>query len=358
MWIKKEIKDLIRVRDMSEKRQGMLRMDRNERTLVFQDDILQKIKNNITSETLTNYPEIETLYGKMARYLGVGTENLIFHTGSDLVIKSIYETYISRSDKVLLQKPAYAMYSVYAEMFQAKLLTQQYGENWKFDLEEYQERIVSESPKMVVLENPNGSIGNCYTHQQVETIIKTAAEKNALAVIDEAYIDFCGGSVIDLINKYNNLIVVRTMSKAWGMAGLRVGYAVSCKDNINELFQVKPMHQLTSFSVMAAETLLDNTAAVRSYIEEMNRVRQYVTDEFECRGIATTDSAIHFVTAELGKAMDVDSFRKFLKERKYLIRRPFGMPELSRWVRIGLLPMKQMKGFIELLDRFLEENRI
>ena len=147
-----------------------------------------------------------------------------------------------------------------------------------------------------------------------------------------------------MINKYNNLIVVRTMSKAWGMAGLRVGYAVSCKDNINELFQVKPMHQLTSFSVMAAETLLDNTAAVRSYIEEMNRVRQYVT--------------IHFVTAELGKAMDVDSFRKFLKERKYLIRRPFGMPELSRWVRIGLLPMKQMKGFIELLDRFLEENRI
>jgi len=357
MWIKKEIKDLIRVRDMSEKRQGMFRMDRNERTLAFSDEIVSKIRESVTSEIFTNYPEIAPLYDKMAQYLGIRTENLIFHTGSDLVIKSIYETYVSRGDKVLIQKPAYAMYSVYAEMFQAESIVQQYDVNWRFDLEEYQEKLVSEKPKLAVLENPNGSIGNCYSHQQVESFVKTAARTNTLAIIDEAYIDFCGGSVIDLIDKYNNLIVVRTMSKAWGMAGLRVGYAVSNKDVINDLFQVKPMHQLSSFSIMVAKTLLDHDIVVKKYVEEMDRVRKYVTDVFSCKNIATTDSKIHFVTAELGKVMNVDYFRDFLMEKRYMIRRPFGMQQFSNWVRIGLLPMEQMKEFMKLLDDFLEGNQ-
>lgn len=357
MWIKKEIKDLVRIRDMSEKRQGFFRMDRNERTLEFDNDIMAKIRESITSEILTNYPEIEPLYDKMARYLGLKTENLIFHTGSDLVIKSIYETYVSRGDKVLIQKPAYAMYSVYAEMFQAELIVQQYAESWKFDLEKYQEKIINEHPKLAVLENPNGSIGNCYSHSQVEEFIKIAAKTDTLAVIDEAYIEFCGGSVIDLISKYNNLIVVRTMSKAWGMAGLRIGYAVSNKDIINDLFQVKPMHQLSSFSIAVAEILLNHDTAMKEYLKEMDKVRKYVTDVFACKNIATTDSKIHFVTAELGTVMDVDVFREFLKGKGYMIRRPFGMPQLSNWVRIGLLPMEQMKVFMGLLDVFLEENQ-
>lgn len=356
MWIKKEIANLVRVRDMSEKRQGMFRMDRNERTMAFTEDIMSAIRERITSETLTNYPEIEPLYEKMARYLNVGTENLIFHTGSDLVIKSIYETYISRGDKVLLPKPAYAMYSVYAEMMQAEMITQEYGAGWKFDLEEYKEKLVYEKPKIAVLENPNGSIGNCYSHEQVEDFIRTAAQTGTLAVIDEAYIDFCGCSVIDLVERYDNLIVVRTMSKAWGMAGLRVGYAVSNRDIINALFQVKPMHQLTSFSIITAEILLNHDAAVKAYIEEMKLVREYVAAELARRNISTTDSVVHFVTAELGNAMDVDRFRQFLSEKKYMIRRPFGMPQLKTWVRIGLLPMRQMEEFMRLMDVFLEDG--
>lgn len=357
MWIKEEIRSLIRVRDMSEKRFGMLRMDRNERTLDFNDDIMTQIRGNITSEMLTKYPEIETLYIKMAKYLGVEVDNLIFHTGSDLVIKAIYETYISKGDKVLIQKPAYAMYDVYAKMFQANVVIQQYGSKWEFNLEEYKDKIRREKPKMVILENPNGSIGNSYSHQQVEEVIKAAAENNALIVVDEAYIDFCGGTVIDLIERYNNLIVVRTMSKAWGMAGLRVGYAVACQERINDLFQVKPMHQLTSISIMVAETLIDNYYAIDSYVEEMKRVREYVKEEFSNRKIAITDSVVHFVTADLGSILNVDEFRDYLRERGYLIRRPFNMPELRSWVRIGLLPMEQMEKFIELLDNYLEKQQ-
>ena len=356
MWIKNEIKNLVRVRDMSEKRYGMFRMDRNERTSAFHDDIIEQIRKHINSEMLTNYPEIESLYDKMAKYLGVGVGNLIFHTGSDLVIKSIYETYISKGDKVLLQNPAYAMYSVYAEMFQANVIIQKYKKGWEFDLEEYKEKIINERPKMVVLENPNGSIGNCFSHQQVEEVIDIAARHNTLIVVDEAYIDFCGGSVIDLIGQYNNLIVVRTMSKAWGMAGLRVGFAVACEDLINDLFQVKPMHQLTSISIVVAETLIEHNSVIDDYVKEMQEVREYIKREFDARGIETTNSVTHFVTAELGSVIDVDKLRGFLGNNGYLIRRAFSMPELNTWVRIGLLPMEQMKMFIKLLDDFLENS--
>jgi histidinol-phosphate aminotransferase len=355
VWVKPAINQLVRIKDKPEERTGMFRMDRNERTWPFPQTIVDEIKQNITSEVLTNYPEIDSLYNEMAEYLGISTDELIFHTGSDLVIKSIFETYIQKDDKVLMPRPSYAMYGVYANMYQAKTLQQRYDQNLKFDLDEYCAQIKKESPKLVIIENPSGFIGNSYTAIEIEQIIQAAESVNALIVVDEAYIDYINESVLPFITKYPNLIIVRTMSKAWGLAGLRVGYAVSVKENIQDLFKVKPMHQLTQVSVIAARVLLRNSNMIPAYVAEVNQVREYFKGQLRKMDIETSDSRTHFVTAKLGDKVCLDDFRACAREKKYLLRRPFSEEELNKWVRIGLLPMEHMISFSEFMEQYMQK---
>lgn len=355
-WINPAVSQLIRIKDEPEERTGMFRMDRNERTWPFPEVIMEEIRKNITSEVLTNYPEIDSLYNEMAEYLGISPDELIFHTGSDLVIKSIFETYIQKNDKVLMPRPSYAMYGVYASMYQAELLQQRYDQELKFDLDAYCVRIKEEHPKLVIIENPNGFIGNSYTALEVERVIKAAEEVNALIVVDEAYIDYVCESVLPLITKYPNLIIVRTMSKAWGLAGLRVGYAISAKENIQDLFKVKPMHQLTEVSVIATKVLLKNADLVPKYVAEVNQVREYFNGQLRKMGLATSDSRTHFVTVKLGDKVSLDDFRMCAKKKNYLLRRPFSEDELNKWVRIGLLPMEYMIAFSNFMELYMQKK--
>ncbi len=352
-WINPVIDQLVRIKDKPEERTGMFRMDRNERTWPFPEAIIEEIRKSITSETFTNYPEIDSLYDEMAGYLDISSDELIFHTGSDLVIKSIFETYIQKDDKVLMPRPSYAMYSVYANMYQAEILQQRYDSNLRFDLEKYCERIKEERPKLVIIENPSGFIGNSYTALEVEHVIKDAESVNALIVVDEAYIDYIDESVLPLITKYPNLIIVRTMSKAWGLAGLRVGYAISVKENIRDLFKVKPMHQLTQTSVIATKVLLKNSNLISAYVAEVNQVREYFKGQLQKMEIETSESRTHFVTVKLGDKVCLDDFRACAREKKYLLRRPFSEDELNKWVRIGLLPMEHMISFSEFMEQYM-----
>lgn len=347
------VENLIRVSDIEADRIGFYRMDKNERAISFSDDFIDKLKNGLTSETLTNYPNLDSFYNKLSSFLGIDVDCIFAHTGSDLAIKSIFETFVCDKTKILLHMPSYGMDEVYAKMFQATVFKQGYEDDLSFNLNDYISKIGKIEPDLVFLENPNGCIGNYYKKEDVVKVIDAANKCNALMIVDEAYIDFADESVIDLIPEYNNLIVVRTMSKAWGIAGLRLGYVASQKHNIDEIKKVRPMHELTSFTTYVGEMLLDNLDVVKDYIEETARARDYFIKEMGLRGIRTSKCKTNFVTTELGTVINIDDFRAFLKDRKYLIRSPFREDSLKKWVRIGLLTVEQMKEFVRLLDEFI-----
>lgn len=355
-WIKDEIFELKRIRDIPMERSGMFRMDRNERTWPFQEMILDEIRKKITSETLTNYPEMETIYHKVASHLNIDDDQIYFHSGSDLVIKSIFETYIGGGDRVLMQNPSYAMYGVYARMYGADIIEQNCKADLHFDLDEYCEMIRENKPKMVIFENPNGYIGCSFSHDKVKEVIDAAHDVDALILIDEAYIDYIQeSSVQDLVSVFDNLIIVRTFSKAWGMAGMRAGYALSNKLLISEIFKVMPMHELTSASIIAIDTVLDHYDEMKEYIGAVKKAREYFVNQLDNMNILTAQSSTHFVTAALGKKLDADRFRTEAHKKKYFIRRPFGQELLKDWVRIGLLPMSDMEKFVNFLGDFIDK---
>ncbi len=356
-WIRKSILRLNRIRDSYENRTGMFRMDRNERTWPHSGSVLKEIQERINSELLTNYTEIDCLYKKLANYLGVSENQIYFHSGSDLVIKSIFETYVDSRDKVLIPDPSYAMYGVYAQMYGADIIKENYDSDLKFDIDDYCSSIKSKCPKLVVLENPSGYIGNGYTHEQVKKVIATAYDCSALVLVDEAYIDYVPeNSVADLIDEYDNLIIVRTFSKAWGLAGLRAGYALSNPLLISEIFKVMPMHELTSTTVLAVDVVLDHTEEMRTYIEDVIKVREYFEKELTGLGIRFVKSETHFVTACLNEIMDVDEFREISHANKFFLRRPFDKDLLRDWVRIGLLPIDDMRMFVKFMREFIQEE--
>lgn len=354
-WIRKRILDLNRVRDSYVDRAGMFRMDRNERTWPHNEMVLQQIRQRLDSETLTNYTDIDGLYRKLAGYLGVSDDQIYLHSGSDLVIKSIFETFIDPGDKVLIQNPSYAMYGVYSRMYGADLVESNYDGKLHFDVEKYCEKIEMEHPKLVVFENPSGYIGNSYSHGQVKRVIETALRNDALVLVDEAYIDYIPKfSAQNLIYKYDNLIIVRTFSKAWGLAGMRAGYAVSNTLLISEVFKVMPMHELTMATVIAVDTILDYADEMKTYIEEVKAVRDYFQNSLREMGIRYIDSDTHFVTACLGEKIDADDFRIQAHKNKYFVRRPFGQDILKGWIRIGLIPMEDMREFTRYLKSYIE----
>jgi len=327
-----------RTRDSGPSRYHKVRMDRNERTHPFSEAFVKKIRDQIDSDFLMTYPEPIPLYEKMARYLRQPQDHILFHTGSDLSIKSIFETYISPGDKILLHRPGYAMFPVYAKIFGAETEFQFFEADLVFDYDGYIES-VDKTLKMAVMENPNGFIGTAPPKKKLEEFIKKCEDENVLCVVDEAYYLFNKITAIDMLDKYENLIVVRSFSKAFGLAGARGGYLVSRRENIENIFKVKPMHELTAFAILAMNELLDNPAEIEGFLAETQKDMDFLRTGLTEMGIEVSDSVCNFIAARLGKHVPVTKIKDNLEKQGILIRRPFEEAHLHEWVRLGTAPI-------------------
>lgn len=348
---KKTISKLYRMKDSDFiSRYNKVRLDRNERTLELDKTIIEKVKDSITDEMLMTYPEPYPLYEKFEELFNIKKDNLIFNLGSDLSIKSIYETYISENDKILLHEPSYAMYKVYADMFGAKVITQDFEDDFSFDYNSFIDKINSEI-KMVVFENPNGFIGVEHTKENILRIIEKAYKHNVLVVIDEAYYHFIETTMVDYISKYDNLIIVRTFSKALGLASCRLGYIISDSINIDNIFKVKPMHELTQFSINTALIILDNFDLIEKNIQEGIESLHYLKQELRNIGCEYSNSVANFLVAKLNISNDAN-FIQEVADNNILIRRNFTQKFLKDYRRIGISKKSDIDKFIQIVRRY------
>jgi len=327
-----------RTQEIGPSRYYKVRMDRNERTHAFSEAFIKKIRERVDGDFLMTYPEPEPLYEKMARFLKQPRDRLLFHTGSDLSIKSIFETYISPKDKILLHRPGYAMVLVYAKIFGAEVVVQYFDADLQFNYEEYLDRI-DKTYRMAMMENPNGFIGSAPPKKVLFEFVKRCEEENVLCVVDEAFFLFHNVTAADMVERYENLVVVRSFSKAFGLAGARGGYIISQKENIANIFKVKPMHELTAFAILAIDELLNNTEELYSFLEETKKDLAYLRKGFHDLGIETSDSVCNFIAVRLGKYIPVIEIKDILDRQGILIRRPFEETHLREWVRVGTAPV-------------------
>lgn len=217
-------------------------------------------------------PYQQKLKQKISQVKGVPPENIFIGNGSDECIDLLYRSFCNPGkDNVIILPPTYGMYEVSAAINDVEVRKAPLLENFQLDLL-HMETLVDEHTKIIWICSPNNPTGNAMQHEDIETILNNF---NGLVVVDEAYINFARQrSFISLLNEYPNLVVMQTLSKAWGLAGLRLGMAFASAEIVSVLNKVKPPYNISEPVQDLVLQALDRLEEVNEMIREIVRERE------------------------------------------------------------------------------------
>ena len=349
--LRPQIFNLNRLRDEDTERMNFLRLDKNERLLPFPDDLITQFKERITFDSLSAYYDLAPLYKKLSKSLGVKKEQTHIAAGSDLAIKSIFEACAVPNDNIILHAPSYGMYRIYAKMFGLQERIVPVKNDWIVNLEGMLEQ-VNQRTKLVVIENPNGFVG---TKPLISDIIQLASElykRNTILLLDEAYNYVENTECVnrDLVQKFPNVIISQSFSKAHGLAGLRVGYLVGEAKLVQHISRVRPMHEISSIAAIAADCLLDNANLIEDYQMSIAESKKYLFKSLDYLQVPCRDTHANFILLYMPNKGLTSNITQRLYKHGILIRRPFEEQELEGWVRVCVGDKNDSKQFIEALD--------
>jgi len=349
---KKHLLDIKRSPPERFDRTQYLRLDKNEDICGIPEEILQGCLKNIHPDYVSTYPQVYPMYEKLGDYLSMPEDFILITSGSDAAIKNAYEAYVSPGDGVVIPDPTYAMYEVYADLFQAHLVKIPYDKDLLLPFDNLLAAI-NKNTKMIALPNPNSPTGTIIGREKILSLIKTAEKHDALVLIDEAYYPFYPNTVIDLVQKFKNLIVTRTFSKAFGLASARLGYAVADPQIICDLNTFRPIYETNGLTVALGCAALDNRSYVEKNVQSVIRGREYLVGELKRLGFFVFESHSNFVNVRVGKER-VHPIVAYLKQKRILIKPGYDHPALIDCIRITVAPVEQMRVVIQYIEEYIQ----
>lgn len=347
--IKERIRKLNRFPMVRESRLGYIRADKNEGVPAWGKKALDRVYRSILPEEFSMYPEPWRLYKKLAWYLGIPEERILLTNGSDGGIKSAFEVFVEPGDSVAVFDPTYAMYDVYIQIFGAKKIGIGYKEDFTVNKKKLMAS-VSKKTRLIALANPNSPTGTVLEQDFLLEVIRKANRLGVAVLIDEAYFHFYPRTVINLTQRFDNLIVLRTFSKALGAASIRLGYAVSHPDIIKAFFKVRPMYEAHTFALKAAEYILDHSKHIQHYVKVESEGREYLAAGLMKMGLKVIKGHANFVLAKAcGKRKGIHSY---LKSKGVLIYLPSEDSFLRDYFRITAGPKEKMEIVLRALKGY------
>ena len=332
----------------SQGRADKMRLDFNENTVGCSPQVIDAICRLTDSNMISMYPEYSQAQNKIAKHFGVNTEQMVFTNGTDEAISLLVNTFIEPGGELIVMHPSYAMYRFYGELGSAKIVEVDYDVKQRlvFDLEKLLAKI-NQNTAAIFLANPNNPTGTAISRDEIIKILNAAP--HSVVLIDEAYVEFADISVLDLINEYTNLVVSRTFSKAYGMAGIRFGCMFSKSENIAWVRKAQSPYSVNAVAVVAACAAIEDNAYLASYVSEVRECRNFVEAEFDRLGIKYFKSSGNFLLFDVGdRAKEIRDqlalSRVLIRDRSY---------EISGCLRVTIGTKKQMSVFIQELERVL-----
>lgn len=258
-----------------------IKLDANEIFMNIDDNVIMKMKSSLSGIELYRYPEnemkaIRELYGK---YAEVDPENVIVGNGSDEVLELIIGKVVKPESKILTLGPDFVMYDFFGKRFRGELIKYNIGSSMSFNVDEFIKLGKENDVEIIIFSNPNNPTGINITAEDIIKILKSF--ENTTVVVDEAYYEFNGESMIPYINDYSNLFVTRTLSKAWGLAALRVGFIISSKENIRDLLNYKVPYTISSYSQKVAEIALKYPKIIKENTEIIIKEREALYEKLK-----------------------------------------------------------------------------
>lgn len=305
----------------------------------------------LANEDLRLYPDPGSgaLCKTVAGFHGLSADQVFPGNGSDEVLAFLFQAFFSPGDLVAFPDITYSFYPVYAKLYGISYLEVPVREDFSIDFSAYPQEV-----KGILFANPNAPTGIYIRPEEIENLLRSRPD--TLIVVDEAYVDFGNESVIPLVNKYDNLLVVQTLSKSRALAGMRIGLAVGRPELIEALNRIKNSFNSYTMDRMA------QVAAVRAYEDdgyyrEVNRKiigeRERFKETLRAMGIPCTDSRSNFAFLTLPGIKGPDALRLF-REMGILVRNFAGNPRISDWLRITIGTKEDMDRVVEAIKKIME----
>ena len=342
LWRPTQYDDVLRPKDM-------LWLDRGECLDPALIKIVMSELQQIPRDAVFAYPTPGPLYRKLAKHIDVPVEHLLLTRGSDGAIRAVFEAYISIGDTVLLTEPTYQMYGVYSQMFGAKVETVPFTlvDNSPYlDVPALIAAIEKIRPKLVGLPNPDNPTGFSFSGAEIIEIIEAAGNAGALILVDEAYYPFLDETALPLLEKYDHLVIARTFSKAWGMAGIRLGYTIAGPEITANLNKVRNMVEADGVSMALAERMLDRHKDVEKSVRTLKEGRKIFTEQMLRLGFHAIETSGNFVHVDFGD-------RRRMVEKSIdgcVSYRVFPVAPLENFIRFTTTTTEQFARVVELIE--------
>ncbi len=314
---------------------------------------VQKFLSSVDVTDLRKYPDPASseLVDAIADYHDVDPSQVFVGVGSDDVLSMAFLAFFNGSDPVLFPDVTYSFYNVWADVYRVPYTEIPLSDDFTIDPSDYLRKNGG-----IIIANPNAPTGMPLPLSSIETII--SGNRDSVVIVDEAYVDFGGESALSLLDKYDNLLVIRTFSKSRSLAGSRIGYAIGCVDMIRCLNDIK--YSVNSYT-MDRITLGIGTAAIRdeAYFREcVDRIiatRERTTEELKKLGFAVLPSATNFVFARHGYIPAMVLF-EYLRDQGIYVRH-FGGKRVYNYLRISIGTESDMDKLISVLTDYIERER-
>jgi histidinol-phosphate aminotransferase len=327
-----------------EGRADKLRLDFNENTAGCSPAVRRALAK-LTPKLLSMYPEYERGTRRLARHFKVAPEELLLTNGGDDALRVFFDAFVDGGTSTVICEPTFPMYRYWGEVAGAKIEVQRYGPAMEFPLDGVLQALTSR-PRVLFVCNPNNPTGTLLEVSVIEAILKAAT--HTAVVVDEAYAEFSGITVIPWIHEYPQLFVARTFSKAAGLAGLRLGAVIACEESLTILRRATAPFPVNVAALAAAEAAVGDPRTMKLYVKNIRRTRAWFEKELHRLNVKTYPSAGNFLLADFGPGtseMCAELFKKgvLLRDRAKDIG-----PGI---VRVSIGTQKEMERLLKLIKR-------
>ncbi len=305
---------------------------------------------------INRYPDSASFYlkKKLAGILGVAENSLIFGNGSDEIITLVVKTFLGEGDEVVIARPTFLIYEIAAHLQNAKIKIVPMNKEFKYDLKEMK-KAITPNTKLVIIANPDNPTGTYVTKKEFDEFLSGLPEK-LLIFLDEAYFEFAKYSFKDYPDgldyiKNPRVILARTFSKAYGLAGLRIGYGISSTEIISYMERLREPFNINLLAQAAALAALDDKAFLKKTIYHVETQREFLYSALRKMGLEYVRSATNFIIVNVGKDCKT-VFNDLLKEG--IIVRDMKAWGMDSFIRVTIGTKTENRRFAEALGKVVK----
>lgn len=345
-YLNENIKNLVRIFDQNE-RKDYLRLDLNENPGGLSQEFIKHVLGKVTPQFIAQYPETLHFSEVLASHLETDINHLCLVNGSAEGIRYVIEAFTSVDGRIVGVVPSYFMFQVYSEMYRRNFVKVPYSDDLTMDVENILAEL-TEDTQLLILLNPNNPMGNVYSDDEIDTIIKVCREKEISVLIDEAYYYFYPKTFIKYALSERHIFVTRTFSKLFSMAGCRLGYVVGDPEDIKMVQKMCTPHNTNAFAMLFAEEILKKPGMIEELIEKYMEGRDYLVETLNQNGYRHTGEAGNFIFIQPKTDAKI-IVEKMKREKKILIKSYSNVGEFGDCLRVSIGEKKYMQKFLDAL---------